>query len=200
MKNILLINGSYREDGITDQSISIIAETLTTLGAKTETIALRDSPIEFCLNCRHCTQLLGEAPGDCVIEDNMALIVQKIEKADAIVLASPTNFGSVTALFKRFMERLIIYTYWPWGKAGPIMRKNKAEKKRALIISSSGAPEMMGRWLFSTTKDLQKTAKLLGAEPIGTLFTGMISKEPHSTLPAHIKIKAEKLARLLMAS
>ncbi|MGH1472450.1 MAG: flavodoxin family protein [Cellvibrionaceae bacterium] len=200
MKTIVLINGSYRDDGITDQSISIIANTLTKLGANTETIVLRDTPIEFCLNCRHCTQLPGEKPGECVLEDDMRVIVEKIEHADGIVLASPTNFGSVTALFKRFMERLIIYAYWPWGKAAPVMRKDQSTKKKALLVSSSAAPDMMGRWLFSTTKDLKKTAKLLGAEPIGTLFTGMISQESHPTLPNHIKIKSEKLARLLLTN
>jgi multimeric flavodoxin WrbA len=41
----------------------------------------------------------------------MATLTQKIETADGIVLASPTNFYTVAALFKRFMERLVVYAY-----------------------------------------------------------------------------------------
>ena len=58
-----------------------------------------------------CTQAAGETPGQCVLGDGMATLIQKIETADSFVLASPTNFYSVTALFKRFMERLLVYAY-----------------------------------------------------------------------------------------
>jgi len=47
---ILVINGSYRDDGITDQAVAV--EALNQSGAETEIINLRDYPIEFCLNCR----------------------------------------------------------------------------------------------------------------------------------------------------
>ena len=66
-------------------------------------IRLREHPIGFCLNCRECTQQPGTAPGQCVQHDGMAELVRKIEVADAFILASPTNFSSATALFKRFI-------------------------------------------------------------------------------------------------
>ena len=107
---------------------------------------LRDYPIEFCRNCRECTQLPGVAPGACVLDDGMRDLVAKIEAADAYILASPTNVYAVTALFKRFMERLIVYAYWPWGAAAPKLRK-KLATKRAIAITSSAAPVLLGRLL-----------------------------------------------------
>lgn len=194
---VLSINGSYREDGITDQAIAAVVAALRDSGAEVETIALRDYPIEFCLNCRACTQEPGDAPGRCVHDDGMRDIIDKIERADAYILAAPTNFDSVTALFKRFMERLVAYAYWPWGAPAPKFRKAKLPKKKAILVSSSAAPGLMGRWLFESTKQLRMTAKVIGASPVGTLFTGLIAGEPDTRLPLRMRRKALALANKL---
>lgn len=47
VKKILAINGSYRDDGITDQAVEELVSVLRSLGANTEVILLRDYPIEF---------------------------------------------------------------------------------------------------------------------------------------------------------
>lgn len=81
----------------------------------------------------------------------MEHIVQRIEKADAFVLASPTNLGSVTAIFKRFMERLAVYAYWPWGAPSPKHRKDsvaKKDSKKALLVTSSAAPGIIADGFF----------------------------------------------------
>jgi len=72
----------------------------------------------------------GPNPEPCVQIDAMKEIVEKLERADALVLASPTNLGSVTSLFKRFMERLSVYAFWPWGAASPKYRKDVLPKNQ----------------------------------------------------------------------
>ncbi len=198
MTRILAINGSYRDDGITDQAVTAIITTLREAGAEVEEIRLRDTPIEFCLNCRECTQSPGEAPGHCVQADAMHTLVEKIETADGYILASPTNFGSVTALFKRFMERLVVYGYWPWGAPFPQFRKAGLAKKPALLVSSSAAPALMGRWLFGTRSQLKQTATTIGAKAVGTLFIGLAAGEPHPVLPERERQRAVKLAQRLL--
>lgn len=197
-KSIVAINGSYRDDGMTDQAVEAVAAAARQRGANVEVILLRDTPIEFCLNCRECTQPPGTQPGTCVQEDAMHALVEKIEAADAVILASPTNFYGVTALFKRFMERLIVYTYWPWGQAAPKLRKKGVTKKKALLITSSAAPTLIGRLAFNTVKQLKITANTIGAKPVGTLFTGLASAEPHPALPASAQRKARKLVERLL--
>ncbi|MGB5258792.1 MAG: flavodoxin family protein [Woeseiaceae bacterium] len=194
---ILSINGSYRDDGITDQAVEAVADALRQSGAEVESIALRDCPIEFCLNCRACTQEPGDAPGRCVHDDGMRDIIDKIEQAEAYILAAPTNFDSVTALFKRFMERLVAYAYWPWGAPAPKFRKAGLAKKKAILISSSAAPGLMGRWLFKSTKQLKMTANVIGAKPVGTLFTGLVAGEPDTRLPLRVRRRALALANKL---
>ena len=194
---VLSINGSYREDGISDQAIDAVAAVLSEAGAEVETIALRDYPIEFCLNCRACCQMPGDAPGPCVHNDGMQELLEKIEQADAYIIAAPTNFGSVTAIFKRFMERLVVYAYWPWGAPAPRYRKAKLPQKKALLISSCAAPGLMGRLFYQTQKQLKMTAKIIGAQPVGTLFTGLIAGEPDTRLPKRVRRKALLLANRL---
>ena len=199
-KRILAINGSYRDDGITDQAVIEILDEAGQLGAEVEHIRLRDYPIEFCYNCRHCMQQPGATPGACVHNDGMADLVDKIEQADGYVLAAPTNFSAVTAVFKRFMERLVVYAYWPEGQPYPRYRKQNAPRKKALLISSSGAPSWLGRLFFQSIRQLKMTAKTIGADPVGSVFTGAIVNDLDHRIPAKIERRTRSLARQLLRS
>lgn len=198
-RRILAINGSYRDDGITDRAVANVIENLESLGADVEHIKLRDLPIGFCRNCRQCMQQPGDAPGKCVLHDGMAGLIEKIEAADAYVLAAPTNFSSVTAIFKRYAERLAPYGYWPWGEAAPVIRKSKLPKKPAIIISSCAAPGLMGRLTYNTNKSLKIAAETTGAKVVGSIFTGLISQEHNPDLPARTRRRAKALAPKLVA-
>jgi multimeric flavodoxin WrbA len=198
MSKILVINGSYRDNGITDQVIITMVEALETDGAEVEIILLRDYPIEFCLNCRECTQQPGNMPGECVQHDGMQELINKIEESDGFILASPTNFGSVTAIFQRFIERLVVYGYWPWDMNAPKYRKANVPQKKAVLISSCAAPGFLGRWVYGVYKQLNTTAQIIGANNVGTLFTGLIAKEPHHRLSEKVQAKARALTVKLL--
>lgn len=198
-KRILAINGSYRDGGMTDQAVEELLARLEAMGAVVEHVRLRDYPIEFCRNCRQCMQQPGDAPGRCVHDDGMAALIDKIEVADGYVLAAPTNFSSVTALFKRFSERLAVYGYWPWGKPAPVFRKAKAPKKPAVIISSCAAPGWMGRLTYGTNRNIRIAAKTMGARVVGSIVTGLIAKEQEAALPERTRRRTSTLAPRLVA-
>lgn len=198
-RKILAINGSYRNGGVTDQTVTALLEDVAATGADVEHIKLRDYPIEFCLNCRECMQQPGHAPGRCVRNDGMAELVQKIEDADAYVLAAPTNFSSVTALFKRFSERLAVYGYWPWGKPAPVFRKSKMPKKPVLLVSSCAAPGLLGKLTYVTNRNLKVAAKTIGGKVVGSMVTGLISQEREPGLPNRTRRRARSLAPRLLA-
>jgi multimeric flavodoxin WrbA len=185
-KRVLIINGSYRERGFTDQMLDLMTIQLELSGVEVEQVLLRRFPIEFCTNCRCCTQSEGDAPGHCPIDDNMKILVEKIEAADGYVFASPTNFGTVTALFKRFLERLVIYGYWPWQAPAPTYRKSPA--KHALCVSSCAAPSLIAHFAFNTLTVLKHAARCVGADVVDTLLAGRVSEE----LPADISVKDQR--------
>ena len=198
MKKILAINASYRADGITDQTVEALRQAVETFGGEVEVVKLREYPLDFCRNCRECTQQPGEDPGCCVLRDGMQGLIDKIEWADGYILASPTNFGSTTALFKRFMERLVVYAFWPWDMNSPQYRKAQVVKKKAILVSSCAAPWFLGRWFQGTRKQLKMTAKTIGADTVGTIFTGLIGKESHPKINTRVQRKTRQLAQKLM--
>ena len=200
MTKVLAINGSYRSGGITDKVLAVMENTLHGSGVEVEIIELREFPIEFCLNCRECTQQPGESPGQCVHDDRMHELIDKIESSDAFIFASPTNFGTVTALYKRFLERLTVYGYWPWGTDAPVERKakNTTPMKKALLVSSCAAPGIMGRLLYDTGKQLKGTAKTIGAKSVGLMFTGLIAQQQYQSLPEGVQKKAHAMALRLL--
>lgn len=196
---ILSINGSYRAGGITDQALAAMRGALADAGHEVIEITLRDEHIGFCRNCRECARQPGAAPGRCVQDDAMTRLVDEIERADGYIIASPTNCGAVTAVFKRFMERLLVYAYWPWGQPAPQPRR-PGGRKPALLVSSSAAPGIMGRWLFGTTGQLRQTARTIGGRVRGVCFTGLAAKAPDARLTTRQRRRAERLARRLPAA
>ena len=194
---ILAINGSYRSAGITEQTLAVMRQTLVSAGHDVIEVALRERDIGFCRNCRECTQQPGPNPGRCVQDDEMADLIAQIEACDACILASPTNCGAVTALFKRFMERLVVYGYWPWGTPAPKPRR-PAGRKPTVLVSSSAAPAFLGRWSFGTVRQLRQAARMFGGRVRGTCFTGLAASAPDLGLSARQQRKAECIARRLI--
>ena len=196
-RHILAINGSYREGGVTDRVVDLMADELRRHDVSVEVLELREQNIEFCLNCRECMQSPGDKAGTCVINDGMHSIIDRIEGADGYVLASPTNFSSATALFKRFSERLAPFGYWPWGAMAPKFRKDREPKKPAILVSSCAAPGLLGRLGFMSLRELRIAARTFGARSRGSLITGLVSRERRPALSARTERKARRLAKRL---
>ena len=191
------IVGSYRKGKTIDGAVSAILEGAKGKGAQTKKIYLLDKHIEFCTNCRSCTQEKVEGRrGKCVHNDDMDNILTEIDDSDAVVLGSPVNFSTVTALMKRFIERLIPYGYWPWGKAlAPVNRIVKADKK-AVIVTSSACPAFIGRILMpGALGTLKKAAKVMGAK---SLYFGPVAGSEDSQLSEKALRKARKAGEELV--
>jgi len=191
---VIGIIGSYRKGKTIDSAVSEVLEGAKAGGAETKKINLLDKHIEFCTNCRSCTQKKVEGRrGKCVHNDDMDGIMTEIDDADAVVLGSPVNFGTVTALMKRFIERLIPYGYWPWGEAlAPVNRIVKADKK-AVIVASSACPAFLGRILMpGALGTLKKAAKVMGAKVTKSLYFGPVAAKEDSQLSEKALLKTRK--------
>jgi NAD(P)H-dependent FMN reductase len=202
MTKIVAIMGSYRRNGIVEQTVDAMLQAAEEAGGDTEKIVLADEPIEFCTNCRKCTG--PEPPGmrraDCIFDDRMDEICQSIDAADAIILAAPINFFTLNALTKRFIERLLVYVYWPWEKPIPKPRITRLDKK-AVVMTASACPSFLGRWMMpNATSVMKSAARLVGAKVARKLHFGMVCNEEHQQLnPSQVK-KARKAGRLLAAN
>lgn len=98
--NILLFNGSPRKRGNTDLLLAQIEAGIRRAGHTAELIHLAHLAIHPCTGCGHC-----ESQGQCIIEDDMTALYDKIEAASRIVIGSPIYFYGVTAQTKAFIDR-----------------------------------------------------------------------------------------------
>jgi multimeric flavodoxin WrbA len=190
---VLGLVGSYRHGGYIDTAVSAILQAAEAAGAQTEKVYLQNQHIEFCTNCRHCLQTPGRSP--CIHADDMAALLDRLDAADALVLGAPVNFGDVNALTRRFIERTICYGYWPWEAAAPTRPKTH-HPKPAVLVTSSAAPALLGRWAMGAIKTLKHLAAMVGAKPVGTLWMGMVKpRSPRLSLGWQRRV--EKLGQRL---
>ncbi len=100
-KNILIIEGSPRKGGnsdiLTDQLIKGAEES----NHNTEKIYLTDYKLNYCLGCYACQK------GPCVHDDGMDKLIDKMMKAEVIVLATPVYFYSMSGQLKTFIDRTL---------------------------------------------------------------------------------------------
>ena len=196
--NVTAIVGSYRKGGTVDTVIDAILSAARETGAETSKMYLIDKHIEFCTNCRECTQQEGPYRGACPLEDDMSAILDAIKRSDALVLGSSINFYTVTAVMKKFAERLLCYAFWPWGMLRPKMRTTKRDK-RAVVVISSAAPSIMTRLLTGSVRLMKEAVAMLGCRTIGVLTIGIAARSPKTEISPRILKKARRLGIALVA-
>lgn len=101
--NVIAINGSARKDGNTAILMRIVLDELEKEGIETELYQLAGEKINGCTACYKCFEMKNgkcAQDGDCINE-----IIDKMIKANGILLGSPVYFSDVTANMKALMER-----------------------------------------------------------------------------------------------
>ena len=194
---VVAVVGSYRKGGTIDSAVEEVLAGAREKGAETVTFYLTDKHVEFCTNCRQCVQAEGKRRGKCVQQDDMEPMLRAIDEADALVLGSPVNFYNVTAIFRRFMERLIPFAYWPWEKATPKWR-NPETGKKAVLVASSAAPGIFIPLATGAARALKSTAGALGARTVGKMWIGLVGTKPHHALTPYELARARRLGRKLV--
>ncbi len=196
-KKVVAILGTYRKGGTIDTAVEAILEGARMKGAQTSAIRLTEKHVEFCSNCRQCTQAPGVERGRCRQNDDLESILTQIEAADAVVLATPVNCWNATAIFRRFMERLIGCCYWPWGQPAPRVR-SKVYTLKAALVASSAMPGFLIPIATGTRKALLTAARMLGAKPVASLWIGLTAEEPHHQLSARTLKRARRIGATLV--
>ena len=97
---VLGIYGSPRRGGNTDLLLGEMLRGCRKAGAEVEEVFLRDLKITPCLEIYAC-----RIDGKCPIRDDMQSLYVKLADADALALASPIFFYSVSAQVKAMIDR-----------------------------------------------------------------------------------------------
>lgn len=178
MKAIGIV-GSRRRGGNTHTLVESVLEPLSTAGAETELLFLSDYDIGACTGCEGCAD-----SWKCVISDGYQAVVGAVDGADAIVLASPTYWYSVTSDMKRFIDRSYSLIQFPENRHQWISKYHGTGKRCVTVaVCEQSQEEMMGH----TSDLLAAFASDIGLEVVASvkalgLFEAGRAKERPATL------------------
>ena len=104
--NLLVISGSRNPHGQTASAADALLQGAADAGAMGETVFLPRLAIERCRQCDDNGWGICRSEGRCVIDDDFASIVDRIEAADAVAFANPVYFGDLSESLRAFLDRL----------------------------------------------------------------------------------------------
>jgi multimeric flavodoxin WrbA len=100
-KSVLILKASPRERGNSAALADQLAAGARTAGADVDIVSLHVLDIRPCDACDLCR----ENDGECVIDDDMQPLYPKLRAADAIVIATPVYWFTLSAQAKLFIDR-----------------------------------------------------------------------------------------------
>ena len=101
-KKVLILSGSPRKGGNSDYLCDKFAQGARDAGHIVEKIFVSEKNIGYCRACYACRN-----SHKCIINDDMAQILDKMIHADVLVLASPVYFYSINAQIKTVLDRTL---------------------------------------------------------------------------------------------
>ncbi len=143
---IMAFNGSPRKKWNTATLLTNALEGAVSQGAETELIHLYDLDYKGCISCFACKTIGGKSYGRCAVQDDLAPVFSRIEKADAIILGSPIYYGDVSGEMKSFMERLM-FQYATYTDPPASLFPRKIET--GFIYTMNVTEEIMKEWQYA---------------------------------------------------
>lgn len=102
-KKVLILSASPRRGGNSDLLCDQFAAGARESGHDVEKLFLRNHEIGYCVACDYC----GKSGGICAHGDDMGEILQKMIKADVLVMATPVYFYTMDAQMKTLIDRTV---------------------------------------------------------------------------------------------
>ncbi|MFZ3148861.1 MAG: flavodoxin family protein [Methanothrix sp.] len=99
---VVAFNGSPHKDGNTATLLAVVLKELEGMGMETEMVHLK-GPLSGCIACSKCHE---KKDGRCALDKDMVnKCIEKMSRADGIILGSPTYFADLTPELKALIDR-----------------------------------------------------------------------------------------------
>ncbi len=98
--NVLLVNGSPRENGSTYTALEEVAKAIEGEGVGAEIFHIGRNPMSGCIACGYCRE-----EKRCVFEDSVNVFLDKAGDYDGFVFGSPVHFAAASGGIASFMDR-----------------------------------------------------------------------------------------------
>jgi len=186
---VILINGSPRGKMCTYTALSAVADELNLNGIETEIISIGNKPMRGCIACDKCADT-----GRCIFDDDIANeVIEKIEKADGVVIGSPVYYSSPNGALISLLDRVFYakrdFAHKPAAAVVSARRAGTTASMEVLnkyfgishmpIVSSMYWNAVYGNTPEEVVKDLEgmQTMKLIGRNMAWLLKCIKIAKE-----------------------
>ena len=99
---VLMLNGSWNQDGSTKAGLDEMAKVFAAEGVETEVVTIGGKPIADCIACNKCAELKR-----CVFaDDGVNAFAEKAKGADGFVFGSPVYYGQPAGAFLALWQRV----------------------------------------------------------------------------------------------
>lgn len=141
MGKVLALMGSHRRGKNTNQALEAFISGLKDSGIEYEKLYLKDLDILDCTGCGYCART-----GECIIDDDMQMVYDKLNESDGLVVAAPIYFNSVNGLTKSLIDRCQKYynIKYEYGR-----EKVYISDKVGYFIGIGGAPFTYNQFTYS---------------------------------------------------
>ena len=164
MKKILVIVGSGRKNGNTEQLADAFILGAKEAGHFVKKINLAGKLINGCTSCGMC-----RTEGACIQNDDFNEIVPYIKTCDLLVFASPLMYYHVSSKLKAFIERF--YSLGEEADGCPMGRKELYPAKDSVLLMTADDNEF---WTFEQARAYYQMAvvKYMGFHDKGAVLAG----------------------------
>ncbi|MGD9047296.1 MAG: flavodoxin family protein [Anaerolineae bacterium] len=185
-KQIVIVKGSPREDGNSAVLANQVAEGAREAGAQVESFYLHGMEINACDACDACH---AEPYSGCIVEDDMQILYPKLLDANALVIASPIYWFTVSAQTKLFIDRC----YALVDAEGYALRGRKVG-----IVLTYGDSDPFNSGAVNAMRAFQDAYAYVGAEIVGMVY-GSADAAGEIGANEELMAKAHSLGKLLGA-
>ena len=182
-KHVLILKGSPREKGNSSLLADQVADGARVAGAEVESFDLHGMDIRPCDACDACQG----TDDDCIIEDDMQTMYPKLRSADAIVVASPIYWFTMSAQTKLCIDR------W-YALEGP--QGNALAGKQIGIVLTYGDTDPFTSGAVNAIRTFQDMFRYVKANIVGIVY-GSASKAGEIQNQQELMERAFKLGRKL---
>jgi multimeric flavodoxin WrbA len=155
----MIISGSRNPAGQTARAAQALAEGLSAGGAQSQTVYLPEKKIERCRQCDQAGWGACIKEGHCVIEDDLAGLLDQLREADLAVFATPVYYSDLSESLRAFLDRVRRIMRHDAGKKGLV-------GKRAVGICVAGGG---GGGAPACTGSLDRTLSSSGFDVVDVL-------------------------------
>ena len=103
---VLMLNGSWNQDGSTKSGLDEMAKAFTAEGVETEIVDIGAKPIADCIACGKCAELKRCVFANDAVND----FAEKAKTSDGFVFGSPVYYAHPSGRIQSFLDRLFFST------------------------------------------------------------------------------------------